>query len=115
MRQHWLPALAVMVAILLAVWSRIYHFVRSVLSESELHDAVIFAARLVWSCCRSSPTVRMGAYDAINPWTIWKIVVLMMSVSAAGCFLRSVFLSPANQTIQRGKKKTQIEQVFDDL
>ena len=65
--------------------------------------------------CRSTRTIVRGAYDAINPWPIWKIVVLMMSVSAAGCFLRSVFLSPANQTIERGKKKTQIQQVFNDL
>lgn len=76
-------AVAVVVVILLAARSRMHHFVRSVLSESELHDALIFAAAVV-VVLPLIPNRYMGPYGAINPRTIWKIVVLMMSVSAAG-------------------------------
>jgi uncharacterized membrane protein (DUF4010 family) len=76
-------ALAVVVAILLAARSRMHHFVRSVLSQGELHDALIFAAAVV-VVLPLIPNRYIGPYGAINPRTIWKIVILMMSVSAAG-------------------------------
>ena len=84
MRQPGLAsALAVVIAILLAARSRMHHFVRTVLSESELHDALIFAAAVI-IVFPLIPNRYLGPYSAINPRTIWKIVVLMMSVSAAG-------------------------------
>ena len=76
-------ALAVVVVILLASRSRLHHFVRSVLSERELHDALIFAAAVV-VVLPLIPNRYAGPYGAINPRTIWKIVILMMSVSGAG-------------------------------
>jgi uncharacterized membrane protein (DUF4010 family) len=76
-------ALAVVAAILLAARSRMHHFVRSILSESELHDALIFAAAVI-VVLPLIPNRYMGPYGAINPRTIWKVVILMMSVSAAG-------------------------------
>lgn len=76
-------ALAVVVVILLASRSQLHYFVRSALSERELHDALIFAAAVV-VVLPLIPNRYMGPYGAINPRTIWKIVILMMSVSGAG-------------------------------
>jgi uncharacterized membrane protein (DUF4010 family) len=76
-------AVAVVVAILLAARTRMHRFVRSVLTEQELHDALIFAAAVVVVLPLMSNRY-LGPFGAINPRTIWKIVVLMMSVSAAG-------------------------------
>src|SRR5579863_9601369 len=76
-------ALGVVVAILLVTRSHLHHFVRSVLTESELHDALVFAAAVV-VVLPLIPDRYLGPYGAINPRTIWKIAVLMMSVSATG-------------------------------
>jgi uncharacterized membrane protein (DUF4010 family) len=74
---------AVVVTILLAARSRMHRFVRSVLTERELYDALIFAAAVV-VVLPLMPNRYVGPFGAVNPRTIWKIVVLMMSVSAAG-------------------------------
>jgi uncharacterized membrane protein (DUF4010 family) len=81
------PALAgglgVVVAVLLAVKSRLHRFVGSILTEDELQDALIFAgATLV--VLPLVPDRSMGPYDALNPHAIWVIVILIMSISAAG-------------------------------
>jgi uncharacterized membrane protein (DUF4010 family) len=76
-------AVAVVVVILLASRNRLHRFVSSVLTEEELHDALIFAAAVV-VVLPLMPNRYLGPYSAINPRTIWKIVVLIMSVSAAG-------------------------------
>ncbi len=76
-------ALAVVVVILLAARSRLHYFVRSILSERELHDAFLFAAAVV-VVLPLIPNRYMGPYGAINPRSIWKIVILMMAVSGAG-------------------------------
>jgi hypothetical protein len=74
---------AVVVAILLAAPTRLHRFVSLVLTERELHDALIFAAAVV-VVLPLMPNRYVGPFGAINPRVIWKIVVLMMSVSAAG-------------------------------
>ena len=76
-------AVAVVVAILLASRERLHRFIRSVLSERELYDALIFAAAVV-VVLPLMPNRYVGPFSAVNPRTIWKIVVLMMAVSAAG-------------------------------
>jgi uncharacterized membrane protein (DUF4010 family) len=76
-------AVAVVIAILLAARTRLHGFVCSVLTEQELHDALIFAAAVV-VVLPLMPNRYLGPFAAINPRTIWKIVVLMMSVSALG-------------------------------
>ena len=81
------PALAgglgVVVAVLLAAKSRLHRFVGSVLTEDELQDALIFAgATLV--VLPLVPDRPMGPYDALNPHSIWVIVILIMAISAAG-------------------------------
>lgn len=76
-------ALAVMVTVLLAARLRLHHFVSNVISEAELADALTFAAATL-VVLPLMPDRYLGPFGAINPRTIWKIVVLMMSISAAG-------------------------------
>jgi uncharacterized membrane protein (DUF4010 family) len=76
-------ALAVTVAIALMARTRIHHFIREVLSEEELTDALIFAAAAL-VVLPLVPDRYVGPFSAINPRTIWKIVILIMSISAGG-------------------------------
>ena len=76
-------AIAVVVTIVLAARVRLHHFVADVISESELTDALIFAASAL-VVLPLTPDRYMGPFEAINPRIIWKIVILMMSISAAG-------------------------------
>lgn len=84
MQQPALAAgLAVTVAVLLAARSRLHRFVRSVLTEDELQDALIFAgATLV--VLPLVPDRLIGPYDALNPHSVWILVILVMAISAAG-------------------------------
>ena len=75
--------LAVAVATLLVVRSRLHHFVRSVLTEDELRDGLILAvATLV--VLPLLPDRSVGPYGALNPHSIWLLVILVMAISAAG-------------------------------
>jgi uncharacterized membrane protein (DUF4010 family) len=84
MQQPALAAgVAVVVAVLLAARSRLHRFVRSVLTEGELQDALIFAgATLV--VLPLVPDRPSGPYGALNPHSIWILVILVMAISAAG-------------------------------
>jgi uncharacterized membrane protein (DUF4010 family) len=79
-RQPALAAgVAVAVAILLAARTPMHHFVRSVLTEEEVRDALIFAgATLV--ILPLLPDRTMGPYDVLNPRSIWIIVILVMAI-----------------------------------
>lgn len=75
--------LAVTVAVLLAARSKLHRFVGSVLTEGELNDALIFAgATLV--VLPLVPDRPMGPYGALNPHSIWILVILVMAIGAAG-------------------------------
>src|SRR6185369_7805037 len=76
-------AVAVTVAIVLAARDPIHRFVRSVLREQEVADALIFAAATL-VIFPLVPDRYIGPFAAINPRIIWKIVILMMSISGAG-------------------------------
>ena len=76
-------AMAVIVTVLLAARLKIHHFIAHVISESELADALIFAAATL-VVLPLMPDRYLGPFGAINPRTIWKIVVLVMSISAGG-------------------------------
>jgi uncharacterized membrane protein (DUF4010 family) len=81
------PALAlgtsVVVVVLLAARKQLHHFVREALTEQELHDGLLFAiAALV-----VLPLVPNRAIDQIggvNPFALWRLVVVLMGLSAAG-------------------------------
>jgi len=75
--------IAVVVTILLAARTPLHHFVRAVLSEQEVIDALIFVAAVL-VVLPLTPNRYLGPYGAINPRTIWKIVILMISISAGG-------------------------------
>lgn len=87
MQQPALAAgLAVAFAALLAARIPLQHFVRSVLTEGEVRDALIFAgATLV--ILPLLPNQALGPYDALNPRSIWIIVILVMAISAVGYVL----------------------------
>ena len=87
MRQPAMAAgVAVGLAALLAVRTPLHHFVRSVLSEDEVRDALIFAgATLV--VLPLLPDEAMGPYGALNPRSIWIVVILVMAISAGGYIL----------------------------
>ena len=75
--------LAVVVAVLLAARTRLHRFVRAVLSEQELNDILIFAgATLV--VLPLIPDRPMGPYGALNPHSVWILVVLVMAISGGG-------------------------------
>ena len=76
-------ALGAALAGLLAARDRIHQFVRGVLSERELHDALLFAAAVLIAL-PLAPDRFLGPFNAINPRSLIGIVVLVMSVSALG-------------------------------
>ncbi|MEO8839058.1 MAG: DUF4010 domain-containing protein [Herbaspirillum sp.] len=81
------PALAsglgVTLAVLLAARERLHRFVRRVLSQEELADALILAAGAL-VVLPLLPDTYLGPFDAINLRTIWKFALLVMVVGAAG-------------------------------
>ena len=83
-------ALGVTVALLLAARTWIHHFVRQVLTETELDDALVLAAAAL-VVLPLMPDLYVGPFDAINPHTLWVIVVLMMSISSTGYIAQRLF------------------------
>jgi uncharacterized membrane protein (DUF4010 family) len=75
--------LAVIVASLLAARTKLHRFVQRVLTEQELHDALLFgAAALV--ILPLTPDRAVGPLGVLNPRTLWKLAVLVMAISACG-------------------------------
>jgi uncharacterized membrane protein (DUF4010 family) len=75
--------MGVIVAVLLNARETLHRFVRSVLTEEELRDALIFAgATLV--VLPLLPEEPIDPYGVIDLRLIWIIVVLVMAVSGAG-------------------------------
>ncbi|EGW22267.1 putative transmembrane protein [Methylobacter tundripaludum SV96] len=81
------PALAsgvaVLLALLLTARTVLHRFVSTILSEAELNDALILAAAAL-VLLPLAPDQYLGPFNALNPRTIWKIVILIMSISATG-------------------------------
>jgi uncharacterized membrane protein (DUF4010 family) len=75
--------LAVVVAVLLASRTRLHRFIRSVLTENELNDILIFAGA-TFVVLPLIPDRSMGPYGALNPHSIWILVVLVMAIGGAG-------------------------------
>ena len=75
--------LGVVVAVLLAARSALHRFVRSVLTDDELRDLLIFAAATL-VVLPLLPDKPIGPYGALNLRTVWTIVILVMAVSALG-------------------------------
>ncbi|MFO1435352.1 MAG: MgtC/SapB family protein [Gammaproteobacteria bacterium] len=76
-------AAAVIIAILLSSRATLHRFVRNVLTEGELRDALLLgAATLV--ILPLTPDRYLGPYNALNPRTIWTVMLLIMTISAGG-------------------------------
>jgi uncharacterized membrane protein (DUF4010 family) len=76
-------AVSVTVALLLAARKGVHRFVSSVLSEEEVRAALILAAAVV-VVLPLVPDRPMGPFDALNPRSIWRLVVLVLAIGAAG-------------------------------
>ena len=76
-------AAAVAAAVLLALRIPLHRLVRRSLTEAELRDALVFssATLIVLPLLPDRP---MGPYAALNPRTLWIIVILMLGISAIG-------------------------------
>ncbi|MDP1943032.1 MAG: MgtC/SapB family protein [Polaromonas sp.] len=70
-------------AALLAAKTRLHHFVSRVLTERELHDALLFSAAAL-IVLPLAPDRFMGPFDAVNPYDVTRLVVLVMAISALG-------------------------------
>lgn len=76
-------AIAVILTVLLAARARMHDFVHRVLSDAEVRDGLIFAtATLV--VLPLLPDRPIGPFGALNPRSIWMIVILVMAIGAAG-------------------------------
>ena len=75
--------LSVAVAILLALKEPLHRFVGQVLTEDELRDGLVFAAATL-VLLPLLPDRTMGPFNALNPHTIWLVVIVVMAVGAAG-------------------------------
>jgi uncharacterized membrane protein (DUF4010 family) len=76
-------AIAVAVTVLLYAKAWLHNLVTSVISKDELDDALIFAAATL-VVLPLVPNRQMGPYLALNPHSIWIVIVLVMAISAAG-------------------------------
>jgi uncharacterized membrane protein (DUF4010 family) len=75
--------IAVLVTILLGTRERLHRFARNVLSERELHDAMLFAAAAL-VVMPLTPEHAVDPFGVLVPRKVWTLVVLVMAVSAAG-------------------------------
>ena len=75
--------LAVIVAIVLASRRPLHRLVKEALTEAELHDGLLFAAGAA-VVLPLLPDRDLGPYGAVNPVFLWRIVVIVMAISALG-------------------------------
>ncbi len=73
----------VVTAIVLANRERIHRLVRETLSERELHDGLLFAACAL-VVLPLVPDKGYGPHSSLNPAIVWRLVVIVMAVQAAG-------------------------------
>lgn len=74
---------AVLSAILLQAKGQLHLLAREVLSERDLNDALLLLA-CVLIVLPLLPDRAMGPEDALNPRRLWMLVVLVLSINAAG-------------------------------
>jgi uncharacterized membrane protein (DUF4010 family) len=71
------------VALVLAYRDALHRVVRDTLSEQEIHDGLLFAAAAL-IVLPLVPDEGFGPQDALNPFTVWRLVVIVMAVQAVG-------------------------------
>lgn len=91
MRELALAAgLGVAVAVLLAAKARAHHFVRTVLTSQELHDALLLAAAAT-VVLPLLPDHPIDPWRVLNPRKLWLLAVIVMAISAVGHVARRAF------------------------
>ena len=84
MREALLAAGAgAVLALLLAARERLHHFVRSVITDQELKDIILFSA-MALIVLPLAPDRFMGPFEAINPHAVARLIVVVMAISALG-------------------------------
>lgn len=76
-------ALGVLVAILLAAKGKLHRFTHEHMSENELRDLLLLAAAAL-IVLPLLPDHAIDPWGALEPASLWKLVVLVMAVGAAG-------------------------------
>ena len=76
-------ALYVVLAIVLTFKQALHHFTRQVLTEAELGDLLLLAASVL-IILPLLPDRGLDPFDVLNPRKLWLLVVLVMSINAAG-------------------------------
>lgn len=79
-------ALAVATTILLAMRGPMHHFVRGVLTQAEITSLLTLAAASL-VILPILPNVGLGPFQAINPYKIWSIVIVIMAIGGLGHIL----------------------------
>lgn len=76
-------SLGVVVAIVLAMRTRLHRFATALLSTQELHDGLLLgaAALVVLPLLPDRP---LGPYGALNLHTLWRLVVIILSIGMLG-------------------------------
>ncbi|MEZ5461987.1 MAG: DUF4010 domain-containing protein [Dokdonella sp.] len=76
-------ALFVVVAMVLTFKQAMHHFTRQVLTEAELGDLLLLAASVL-IILPLLPDRTVDPFDVLNPRKLWLLVVLVMTINAAG-------------------------------
>jgi uncharacterized membrane protein (DUF4010 family) len=76
-------AIAVVMTILLAAKPALHRFVRGILTEVEIADGLMLACAtlVVWPLL---PDRTLGPFDALNPHSLWLVVILILAIGAGG-------------------------------
>jgi uncharacterized membrane protein (DUF4010 family) len=77
------PAASVCVATILALRTRMHALVKEALTTQELMDGLLFgiAALVILPLV---PDRAIGPYGVLNPFTVWRLVVVVMAITGAG-------------------------------
>lgn len=79
----WAAAVAAVVAVLLAARGPIHRFVHGWLTEQELHDLLVLAVASLL-ILPLMPDEAIDPWGALQPRALWLVVILVMSIAAAG-------------------------------
>jgi uncharacterized membrane protein (DUF4010 family) len=82
--------LGVVITILLASREKLHQFVSNTLSEAEFHDALVLGA-VALVILPLVPDTGIGPFQAFNPFTAWRLVVIVMLANAAGYVAQRMF------------------------
>jgi uncharacterized membrane protein (DUF4010 family) len=71
------------VGLVLAYRDALHRLARDTLSEEEVHDGLLFAAAAL-IVLPLVPDEGFGPQDSLNPFTVWRLVVIVMAIQALG-------------------------------